>query len=82
MPLIRDDTTLDCGIVLTVACYRNGKHYERANYYPAKLVTGQTLSVVGTELQRQVFESLRLAYYKAYNNIQTDLPGEQVFLDT
>ena len=82
MSLIKDDTILDCGIVMTVACYRNGQRYERANYYPPELVSGNTLSTIGTELQRQVFESLRLAYYKAYNNIQTKLPGETIFVDT
>ena len=60
-PLIDDRTLLHCGIYLTVRCVQGESEAEHNVYFSPEAVASASLSVAGSALQRQVYESLRIA---------------------
>jgi hypothetical protein len=74
---VYDATKLDCPVILSVRCIRDGQVYEHYEAYPAASIKGFTLSQVGTHLQRSVYEALRRAYADAINERNSIGPVEE-----
>lgn len=64
---VTEDMPIDCPVILSVRCIREGQVYEYYEAYALEAVEGLSLSTVGTHLQRQAYEGLRRAYADAIN---------------
>lgn len=63
--LVSDTTPMYCEVEVVVRCIAGDQCWEQTMRIPKQAIDGRTLSVVGTVLQREVYEALRRAYADA-----------------
>ena len=63
--IVQDNTLLDCDIIVSVEVIKNGIKYSYHEVYEQKLIKDMPLSTVGSAMQRNLYEAVRMAYAQA-----------------